>query len=756
MRKPSDMPAANIHSALAYAASGLPIFPVEGRGKVPLVKDWPNRATHDEKTIRAWWEKWPQANIGLHVGKASLAVLDIDPRNGGDVSLDNLINEHGRQWLSSIQVRTGGGGWHYYYAMPDRADVPAILARGIDLKRGNGYVLAPPSIHPNGTPYTFSKGGLLDGELDFAPRLPEWCITPQSRNLIETDDWAACIRTEDPETPENVERVQSALSKISADCGRDEWRNVMFAIMSTGWDCAIQLARDWSMTAPHRFDEGGFKNVVDSAKDKPSGITLGTLFAMAAANGWQDPRKAGRSIETYGDISNGRRFAEHFRGRLLYCHGNGAWYQWDAQRWERCENGEPIAAAKLIAEDCFNEASGALRKESSDWAKRNFSQALAVHRSASRLENMLKCACSEAGMSIANPGLFDADPWKLAVRNGVLDLRTGTLIDAASDMLISRQAGTHYDFQADCPRWRQFLAEVCNGDDDMSAFLQRVCGYALTGSVTEEKLFFMYGTGANGKSVFANIVAAVFGEYAVTVRAALLARDPRGTGSDAEREKARLPGARLALVNETGQGDMWDDQRVKEITSRERISARYLHQESFDFMPTHKLFIRGNHQPGAMDASDGFWRRMVLIGFTRQFNESERVPDLDSRIIETELPGVLAWMVDGCISWQREGLRVPAGMRAAVEAYRRDTDLLGEWLRLHCINSLHAETPVSALFHSYERFLRDGNIKAPSRSAFGRQLVSRGHKKRESNGQSLYSGLALRESVVWGLEDDEL
>jgi P4 family phage/plasmid primase-like protien len=706
--------------------------------------------------IRAWWEKWPQANIGLHVGKASLAVLDIDPRNGGDASLEKLLNEHGRQWLSSIQVCTGGGGWHYYYAMPDEAQAPAILAPGIDLKRGNGYVLAPPSIHPNGTPYTFSGGGLLDGELDFAPPLPEWCTTSQSRNLIEVDDWAASIRSRDPESPENVARVQSALAHLSADCGRDEWRNVGFALLSTYWDCAENLFRTWSLTAPHRFDENGFRNVVESATDKPNGIALGTLFSMAAASGWQDPRKAERSIETYGDISNGRRFAERFRGRLLYCHGNGTWYQWDAQRWARCEKGEAVAAAKRIAEECFDEASGALWKESSDWAKRNFSQALAVHRSASRLENMLKCACSEAGMSIANPGLFDSDPWKLGVRNGVLDLRTGTLIDDTPDMLISRQAGTHYDFQAECPRWRQFLTEVCNRDEDMAAFLQRVCGYALTGSVTEEKLFFMFGTGANGKSVFANIVAAVFGEYAVTVRAALLARDPRGTGSDAEREKARLPGARLALVNETGQADLWDDQKVKEITSRERISARYLHQESFDFMPTHKLFIRGNHQPGAMDSSDGFWRRMVLIGFTRQFSESERVPDLDSRIIDTELPGVLAWMVEGCIRWQHEGLQVPDRMQAAVDAYRRDTDLLGEWLRLHCIISPQAETPVSTLFHSYERFLRDGNMKPPSRSAFGRQLVSRGYKRRESNSQSLYSGLTLRESVVWGLDDDDL
>jgi len=567
----------------------------------------------------------------------------------------------------------------------------------------------------------------------------------RSTCLSDPNDWTAGISRTDPETVENVDRVRSALGTISADCSRDEWRNMLFAILSTGWECAADLCRDWSMTAPDRYDDDGLRNVLDSAKaDRPNGITLGTLFAIAKGNGWADPRKYKPQFDSYGDISNGRRFADKFRGSFLFVHASSTWYVWNGQRWKPCDTGEAMSAAKFIADECISETLSKLKEEGTEAAKRSHTQALGVHRSIQKLEAMLKAASTEPGMSIAHPGLFDSDPLKINVRNGVLDLKTGQLLPALQEMHGSRLAGVEYDRLAPCPRWLDFVHAVMHADSEMVGFMQRVCGYALTGLVDEEKLFFFYGTGANGKSVFANVILAVFGEYGVTVRAALLARDHKGSGSDAEREKARLPGARIALMNETGQGDIWDDQRTKEMVSRENISARQLYAESFEFMPTHKLFIRGNHQPGAMDSGDGFWRRIVLIGFTRQFSEAERVPDLDRQIIERELPGVFAWMVDGCLHWQKHGLQIPVKVNDAVNAYRKDTDLMGEWLESECVRSTDAEGVSSELFTNYVDFLKAANVKAPSRSVFGRQLVQRGFGKRESNGKTFYVGLTIR------------
>lgn len=731
-------------SALAFAEIGLAVFPVAKGGKVPLVAEWQIAATTDKSTVSHWWERWPEANIAVHCGKSGLVVIDIDPRNGGDLTFERLCGERGEGWISPFKVITGGDGLHLYYMASTGKGIPSTLGAGIDVKRGNGYVLAPPSLHPSGKRYSFEGCTLFGGELDFVPGLPEWCYRGAETGLAVSEDWTATVRQLDPETPENVSRVASALEFIDANCSRAEWRNILFAILSTGWSCAPDICRDWSLTAPELFDDDALQNIVGSAKDRPDGITLGTLFAKAAAGGWNDPKKIRAGFESYGDISNGRRFADRFRGQLLFVHATSNWFMWDGLRWQPCQAGEAMAAAKAIADECLDEAHGRLKDDGTEAAKRGYTQALAVHRSIQKLEAMLKAAGSEPGMSIAHPGLFDTDPHKLNVRNGVLDLKTGKLLPAMPELMGSRLAGAEYDRLAECPLWVRFVRSVMHDDSEMVSFLQRVCGYALTGLVDEEKLFFFYGTGANGKSVFANVLLAVFGEYGVTVRAALLARDHKGGGSDAEREKARLPGARVALMNETGQADIWDDQRTKELVSRENVSARQLYAESFEFSPSHKLIIRGNHQPGAMDGSEGFWRRIVLIGFTRHFAEADRVPDLDRQIIEHELPGVLAWMVDGCMAWQKRGLATPAKVSAAVDAYRKDTDLMGEWLASECIRLPGAEMPSSDLFRDYVDFLKAANVKAPSRNVFGRQLVQRGFHKRESNGKTLYVGLSIR------------
>lgn len=585
-----------------------------------------------------------------------------------------------------------------------------------------------------------TRSGFSEGDFGDAVNLALPDVAPNASTSLSRAQKLQQVRAADPIVDLLKQRglVKSGRSDggLNIECPRGEYHTGISADSATVYYAAF--------TGGHA--RGAFVCLHSHCRDAPQSA----FYEALAVDELEGVFPAvGAGFETYGDLSNGRRFAQKYRGQLL--HTQGRWYAWCGSRWGACQHGEQTAAAKTIAEDIIKETLAAVKADGTEAAKRNHTHALAVHRSIKRLEAMVQSAASEPGMSIANPGLFDADPWKIGVRNGLVDLRNGEILRPSPDLLISRQAGVAYDPQALCPRWLGFLDQALAGDAEMIAFMQRLCGYILTGFVNEEILAFIHGVGANGKSVFANVIAAAMGDYAVTVRAALLARDPKGSGSDAEREKARLPGARLALVNETGQGDVFDDQRIKEITSRERVSARHLYGESFDFMPTHKLVVRGNHLPGALDASDGFWRRIVLIHFSRKIKPSECVADFDQRIIDEELTGVFAWMVEGCLKWGRKGLRVPSVVSNAVASYRKDTDLLGEWLRLHCVQSRGDETSLARLFHSYETFTRDAHIKPPSRNLFGRQLAARGYGKRESNGKVLYSGIAIR--MPW---DDEL
>lgn len=582
------------------------------------------------------------------------------------------------------------------------------------------------------------------------PHPPEFFYKGSSKALsVLNDDVFANIKPSFDYTPENESKLKSALEFISADCDRDIWRNVIFSIHSTEWISSKNLARDWSLTAPNLFDENDFNRDWNSAKaDKSGGITISSLFKMAINNGWTDPVWTKKTFEDYGDIANGVRFADKFRGKFLYCYSLNSWYAWDGLRWALCNGGEPLQAAKVIAEEALDDAYKAYKTDFSDINNKNLTQARSVHRNVKRLESMLTVAASEHDMSITDPSKFDANPWYLATRNGVVDLKTGTLLAPDPKMLCSRIAAANYDREAQCPNWHDFINKIFNGNKEVISYIHRALGYSLTGFVNEEKLFFMYGLGANGKSVFANIVNGVFGEYAVTVGIELLMKGKND--GEANRYKAKLAGARLVSTNETGANDFLDDARVKEITSRENIAVRQLYCEAYEITPTHKTWVRGNHKPSVQDSSDGLWRRIDLIPLIRQFTESERVVNLDQSILEKERDGILAWAVQGNSNWQELGLNTPEIIKNETLKYREDTDLIEGWLDQHCIKSPNVKEFLRELYWNYKNYLSEMNVIGPNRIKFSKELEAKGFEKIKSS-SILFKGLRLK-----SIDDDEL
>lgn len=760
--------------ALGYGSKGLAVLPVwsvnsdgvcrckagakcDKPGKHPLFREWQTSTSSKADSIRASWPNSGAVNIAAQLGACDtpLLVLDVDPRNGGNESLAALEVRLGERLrdASALVVATGGDGWHFYFEQGERNDSEvAELSRwmkcnypGIDVLAGAHYCILPPSQHASGGSYRLDKG---DFDLDWLTGLPgDFLRKVKGAIVLDADDVLGNAMQVDVETPEAVERVNSALGAIPADCDRDTWRNIVFAVHSTGWLCAKQIAQDWSMTYldPVRgYDEASFDAVWLSAKRGRlrRSVTLGTVFHLAKANGWLDPRQQLSSgyLETYGDISNGYRFARQYSDQFLYCQASKCWYIWDGGRWRAGAKGEALEATKRIAVDITEETLQALRSDPTEANKRAHTQALSVHRNEKRLNAMLAMAATVPGMSVLSPAAFDSNPWMLGVRNGVLDLRTGELMVASPDLFISKQAGAPFDQSARCPRWEQFLTEVFQGDDELIAFMQRMVGYCLAGSVNEEVLFYLYGHGRNGKSVFCTLLEAMLGEYAVSVGSALLTKQVNSEGA---RYVATLEGARLASANEVGTSNIWDDERVKSLVSRDRIATRQLYGEAYSFVPTHKLIVRGNHLPGVHDAGDGMWRRMVLVPFSRQFKDDEVVPDLDTQLAGEELPGILVWAVTGCLEWQRSGLRIPTSIRAATNAYRGDTDLLGQFIEECTTADSQSEVNVSFLYKRFERWCLMNGLKILSCIAFGRQLSERGFHMRKTNGKRLYRGLLL-------------
>ena len=418
-----------------------------------------------------------------------------------------------------------------------------------------------------------------------------------------------------PRTPENIDRAKSMLTVIDPDIERSEWRQVCWAVMATGWDCAENIARDWS-TAGETFTEKDFANVVRDF-DPMRGTGFGTLVHLARKHGWKEPFaiEEVRFTGTGVDVENGKLFAGMFRNRLLYVHETGDWLLFDLEQgWVSAPPGEADRAAKDVRANLRRDASDRYKTAGSDdpIVKRMMAHVRYTSR-ANNLRAMIEMAKSEPGMTVRLSD-FDDDPMLLGVANGVLDLRTGTLLPVSPDVLVSKRCNIAFDPAANCPRFERFLREV-QPDGDVRAFLQRFMGYCLSGGVSEQVFAFFYGHGANGKSVFIELFAWLLRDYARKIATDMLMhhqRNPQGPSPDI----VSLKGLRLAFANETEEGRRLAEARIKDMTGGDTLSGRMPYGKAdITFAPTHKLIIVGNHKPEITDNSHGMWRRVLLTPF---------------------------------------------------------------------------------------------------------------------------------------------
>ncbi|WP_162615928.1 phage/plasmid primase, P4 family [Solilutibacter oculi] len=420
------------------------------------------------------------------------------------------------------------------------------------------------------------------------------------------------------------------------------------------------------------------------------------------------------------------RFVNWLDGRAMY--SRGMWYVWQNSHWLE-DSTEIRRLLKTFAKELSLEIGrryGAAAGGGDSAAKTRLKTSYKL-LDVRKQEDVLKAA---AVMLTISEGELDAVHWSLSTPNGEVDLRTGTLSTAAPMTRSTNCTSVPYSSDADCPRWRQFLREIFVTDEVIS-YAQRFFGYALTGETREETMLAGYGCGANGKSVFAEAIRSVLGTYVVTADPSVITAGTRQSGA-ASPDTARLVGKRLALLNESRLGDKLDDGMIKKLVSIEKMAARRLYGNPFEFTPTAKLFLRTNNKPQVHDGSDGMWRRLQLLPFERHFPRASRDPQLLEKLLE-ECEGILSWMVQGAVDWYRTGLRPPAIVKEATKAYRAESDTLGEWLSDRVEHG--GFTPTAALLHDYVRYT---GVKQPvSVQAFARALAAHGfspHRTQHSRG----------------------
>jgi putative DNA primase/helicase len=340
----------------------------------------------------------------------------------------------------------------------------------------------------------------------------------------------------------------------------------------------------------------------------------------------------------------------------------------------------------------------------------------------------------------SSPDEWDADNMLLGIPSGVIDLRTGKSIEGAREQLISRQVAVRPD-KGDCPLWLSTIARATGNSQEMHDYLQRMAGYILTGETKEECFFFVYGPGASGKSTFCRTLTEILKDYS---QAASMDAFMAKQNQEHATEIARMAGARLVVATETDEGARWNESRIKALTGRDKISARFMRGDLFDFQPTAKILIAGNHKPQLRSVGEEMKRRIHLIDFPDSIPEAERDRDLSEKL-KAEYPQILNWMIEGAIKWNKQGLKRPESIVQATNEYLSDEDSYTTWLDECCVIGTGEKVAVSIAFHSYQAWCKDNNEYVPSQKRFLQRFVDRGYPRIRGGGNYL-GGFSMKES----------
>lgn len=431
---------------------------------------------------------------------------------------------------------------------------------------------------------------------------------------------------------------------------------------------------------------------------------------------------------------NASKFAEMFKGKVIWCEPWGVWLHYEGGKWVKDDLKQILTFAKQVPKQLYAEASkiqtDAERKELVKWAiKTDNKQALL---------NMLELAKPDLAVT---PDVFDSKPFLLNLKNGTFDLENYELLPHNPDDYLTMMANVEYIEDAECPRWIKFLNTIFNNDEEIISFIQRAVGYSLSGDVGEDCFFFLYGTGANGKTTFLNTIQEILGDYAIQARAeTFILKDKDYIPNDI----ARMHNKRFVVATEFPEGKRISESLLKSLTGRDTISARFLRQEFFDFKPTFKLWFGANHKLIVYENTYAFWRRVKMIPFNVQIPENEQIPHFEDYLLE-EKNGILKWAIDGFDEWQRNRLSTPQEIQEAVEEYKQESDILADFIGEKCVENANYEVLFKDLYNAYVEWAEENKEKIISKQAFGRRLGERGYKSRKSMGQKIWIGITLKE-----------
>ena len=568
-----------------------------------------------------------------------------------------------------------------------------LIPHGLATEDQIAYVLFdanPPKIEARRSEYKTILDGIRDGARSALP-LPEEPEQP----LFDATGYACCPRHKRP---------------------LDAAKN------GNGWTCHARDGSTDSGWCAFWWDGDGY--LAPRAIDPETGEVLDADSTDYLLN-------AHRS-----DTGNAECLAAICGDDLRYCHTRRKWLFWDGSHWAIDEAGKARRAMIAVVRARFNAC-----KLIADLDQRKKAAAWCIGcESSMKLESGLKVAGSLETFSTTIDH-YDRDPLAAAAIGATLDLRAVVHRAMRREDFLTMRMGAAYDPDAACPRWLRFIDEVFNQNAELIAYIQRAIGYCLTGDTREQKIFLCFGPGANGKSVFLEIISLLLGDYAANASFETFDAQRRNESTN---DLAALRGKRFVTVIETEEGRRLAEAKVKSVTGQDPITCRFLYGEYFTYRPTYKIWLAMNHLPIIKGTEKGIWRRIQLIPFTQDFTDRE-----DKTLAETlqgELDGILQWALEGLRQWWQRGLDTPTIVTTATNRYRADSDQVGRWIGERCLIVSNVSLRSSSGYKDYETWCKEGGETPMSQNSWSRRINEKGFQVNPNTAIRGWLGIGLRAS----------
>lgn len=707
--------------ALHYAEMGLAVFPLACRDKVPAVVDGCKAATTERTTIERWWDKNPQYNIGIATGNKSsgLVVIDLDvDKNKGIDGYDVLRdwqNKHGKL-PETWQSITGRGGYHYFYKDAIVHSNRVGLYEGVDIRGEGGYIVAPPSVHPNGNIYEWEQGpeeyeiaqvdnivnDFLKGEKQRRDsehktnfKVPE--LIPEGKRVDTIVRLIASLRTKglDDDAIKAAVRVENE-KRCNPPLKEKELEKAVFPA----------LKRDWQVNSPYYNNF----NAMNENDNKYVNEVLKKLNELNA-------------VERFpmNDRGSADLFATVFMDVSRYNPTQKDWMYYDGTRWVADQEGMRAKRnAKTLADVLVRYSATVFLPDDKRQSYIKYAAGMMNYRSRNVMVTDAKDLNFFENMEL------DKDDFLLNCKNCVLDLSGDQpkALEHSADLLLSKLCNANYNPAATCTLWDKTVNEIMQGDTEKIKYLQKMSGRFLTGDTSEEEFYIFFGaTTRNGKSTITELLLYLLGDYATTISPESLAIKANKDSRTASPDIAKLAGTRFVVASEPPRRMLFDSSLVKTLTGRDTVSARFLHENEFQFKPKFKLILNSNYLPVINDKTVFSSNRVKVIPFERHFAEKEQNKHLKEQL-QQEIDGILNWCIEGLYMYRKEGLEPPEAVRTATHEYSEDSDKTGKFISECLVRSEH-NLAAKDVYEKYSQWCNDCGLGIDGRTSFYEELKTK-------------------------------